>query len=121
MLAVLLVGCVEQTVVEDNSEEKVMEDNKEDAQESVEAFNIRVVNGKMDPEFIEVSLGDKVELAVTNEDNSTKIFEIDEYSIDEQVAEGATTIIKFTADKEGSFYYGDLSEENAVKGRLIVE
>jgi len=117
MLTVLLVGCVEQTIVKENKEYKVVEEDKVE----VATFNVRFVNGKMDPEFIEVNLGQDVELSVTNEDNETEIFMIDDYSIDEQIADGATTIIKFKADKEGSFFYGDLSKENVLKGRLIVK
>lgn len=131
MLAVLLIGCAEQKAAETEVSENVISEEKTVESANVKAFDLRIFDNSIDPTDITVKQGDMVELSITNqitvqesEDEQAEekeIFRISEHSIDEQIAKGATTIITFTADKEGRFLYGDLSDENAAKGVLIVE
>jgi len=118
LLFVFLVGCaVQEPVVEEvQVEEPVVEVVEEVVEELVvkevpvveepvvKEFNIIAKRWDFTPGTITVQKGDNVKLSIESIDVRHGIA-IPAFNINQQLNPGETTIIEFTADKEGSFRF----------------
>lgn len=76
------------------------------------------------PNVITVNKGDRVRLSITSQDVAHG-FMLPEYGINERIEPGNTTVVEFTADKQGEFEFrcsvrcgeGHMGQ----KGKLIVK
>ncbi len=86
-------------------------------------FKVTVSNWKFEPANIHVNKGDMVELHITNTEG-VHIFYLPDYDIRVDLASKGRTVVKFEADKIGTFAFNcDFicgPGHNAMKGTLVV-
>jgi len=87
-------------------------------------FTMTASNWKFDPNTITVNEGDTVEITVTATDVSHG-FRLAEFGIDEELSPGTPVVIRFVADKKGTFTFSCSvpcgSGHREMKGTLIVQ
>ena len=130
LLLVFIIGCSSNSdIVSDESgvASKFPAPGFEDVEETVvgdlKEFNIIARQWRFEPNIIEINEGDRVRLNVKSID-VTHGFVIPQFSVNEILTSGETTIVEFIADKNGEYTFfcsvqcGD--GHSNMNGKLVV-
>jgi cytochrome c oxidase subunit 2 len=94
------------------------------AQDSVRTIDIVLQKGQYNPDHIEVQKGEKIRLQLKAMD-VTHGFAIDELGIAREVSPGPPTVVEFTPNKAGTFYYYCVvrcgKNHKQMRGTLVVK
>ncbi len=92
--------------------------------EKFKTINVTAERWFFDPDPIEVNEGDYVELKITSKDTNHG-FALPDFGIEEMINPGEETVIKFLADKKGSFeFYCSVpcgGGHSSMRGTLIIK
>lgn len=115
-MLLLLVGCSANNV---NPEQSNMS-HKNSVVVEEENYTIKLVDGKMDVDKINVLKGVKVNLEIINLNNNEEtIFEISELGVSETIPLGRAVTVSFVPEETGEFEYG--FRNSIIKGLIVVE
>jgi len=88
--------------------------------QTIKTFTIRAVDKGFSPEVLNVNVGDRIGLYLTNtRSQNVETISINDHSIEDFYHTGNTIYVEFVADKMGEFDFGD-DRANSRKGKLIV-